>query len=144
MTEAPTVTGILMSKYSDFDRMISEMMSEFGFVTTYFHKVSESFNDTTNVISPVFEEIEIEAIKMELVRPVEGSSGTKSGSLIQDGDQMLYVRPTEKVDVFADAIAINPASDRININGKMWKIVTSKSYDPSANDCILYELYIRH
>lgn len=143
MTEAPTVTGILMSKYSDFDRMISEMMSEFGFVTTYFHKVSESINDTTNVITPIFEEIEIEAIKMELVRPVEGSSGTKSGSLIQDGDQMLYVRPTEKVDVFADAIAINPASDRININGKMWKIITSKSYDPSANDCILYELYIR-
>jgi hypothetical protein len=144
MMEVLTVMGILMSsRFSDFDRMISEFMIEFGWKTTYFHKISESVNDTTNVITPVFEEIEIEAIKMELVRPVEGSSGNKAGSLIQNGDQMLYIRPTEKADVFADAVAIGNTADRIDINGKMWKIVTCKSYDPSATDCVLYELYIR-
>lgn len=131
-----------MSKYSDFDRMLFEMFQEFGFTTTYYHKVSETKNDTTNKITPVYENIEIEAIKMELIRPVEGT-GSKTGTLIQDGDQMLYVRPTEKSDVFADALAINPTSDRININGIMWKIVTVKEYNPSASDCILYELYIR-
>lgn len=118
-------------------------MKEFGFTTIYQHYISESIDDTTNKITPAYEDIEIEAIKMELVRPPEGSGGSKSGTLIQDGDQMLYVRPTEKSDVFAEALSVNPTSDRIKINGVMWKIVSSKQYDPSASDCILYELYIR-
>jgi hypothetical protein len=132
-----------MSLFSDFDRMISEFIVEFGFTTTYQHRTTDSINDTTNKITPTYEDIEIEAIKMELVRPPEGSQGSKSGTLIQDGDQMLYVRPTEKSDVFADALSVNPTSDRIKINGVMWKIISCKSYDPSASDCILYELYIR-
>lgn len=135
--------GLAMSRYDDFDRMVSEFMSDFGFLATYEAKTSESVNDTTNKIIPVFEDIEIEAIKMELVRPPEGSQGSKSGTLIQDGDQMLYVRPTEKSDIFADAMTVNPTSDRIKINGILWKIISCKSYDPSASDCILYELYIR-
>lgn len=79
---------------------------------------------------------------MELIRPTEGT-GTKGSSLIQDGDQILYVRPTEKTDVFADALVINPASDSVLINGISWGIVTVKEYNPSASDVILYELYIR-
>lgn len=119
------------------------MMKDFGSIMVYSHKVSESFDDTTNKTIPVFQDIEVEAIKMELVRPPEGSQGSKLGTLIQAGDQMLYVRPTEKSDIFADAMTVNPTSDRIKINGILWKIISCKSYDPSASDCVLYELYIR-
>lgn len=132
----------MTSRFDDFDRMISEFMDDFGFLATYVRLISSTPNDTTGGVTLVTEDIEIQAIKMELIRPTEGT-GSKTGTLIQDGDQMLYVRPVEKSDVFADAISVNPTSDRVVINGVTWKIVTVKEYNPSAADCILYELYIR-
>lgn len=132
----------MSGRFDDFDRMISEFMSEFGFIATYVRQVSSTPNDVTGGATIVTEDIEIEAIKMALIRPVEGT-GSKTGTQIQDGDQMLYVRPTEKTDKFADALAINPTADRVTINSVQWKVVTVKEYNPSAADCILYELYIR-
>lgn len=129
--------------FDDFDRMISDFICEFGFSATYVRMVSSTPNDTTGSITVVTEDIPIEAIKMELVRPMNASNATKAGTLIQDGDQILYVRPTEKTDEFADALVINSSSDKVIINDVTWTIVTSKEYNPSASDCILYELYIR-
>ncbi len=131
-----------MSNFSDFDYMVAEMMQEFGFRATYVRTVSSTPNDLTGGVDVVTEEVEVQAIKMELIRPTEGT-GTKNSSLIQDGDQVLYVRPTEKSDVFADALAINPATDIVLINGISWGIVTVKEINPSASDVLLYELYIR-
>lgn len=129
-------------RFDDFDRLVSDMMSDFGFTATYIRMVSSTPNDTTGGITVVTEDIPVQAIKMELIRPIEGS-GSKTGTLIQDGDLILYVRPTEKTDVLADALVINPTADRLLINSVMWKIVTVKEYNPSASDVILYELYIR-
>lgn len=131
-----------MSNFSDFDRVVAEMMQDFGFLATYVRTVSSTPNDVTGGVTNITEEIEVQAIKMELIRPTEGT-GTKAGSLIQDGDQILYIRPTEKTDVFADALVINPAADHLLINDTAWNIVTVKEYNPSASDVILYELYIR-
>lgn len=128
--------------FSDFDQLVADMMRDFGFLATYVHTVSTTPNDTTGGVDVVTENIRVQAIKMELIRPTEGS-GTKAGSLIQDGDQFLYVRPTEKTDVFASALVLNPATDTVIIKGVSWGIVTIKEYDPSASDIILYELLIR-
>ena len=131
-----------MSRFDDFHNDVREFMRDFGFLATYVHTVSSTPNDATGEVDDVTESIEIEAIKMELVRPVEGS-GSKSGTLIQDGDQMLYVRPTEQVDKLAQALSVNPSADHIVINNKPWRIVTWKEYNPSASECIMYEFYIR-
>ena len=128
--------------FEDFDRMVAEMMAEFGFTATYVRQVSAIPDDTAGTVTVVTEDISVSAIKMELIRPMEGS-GTRSNSLIQDGDQILYVRPTEKVDSFADVLVVNPASDVIKINGVTWGIVTVKEVNPTASNVILYELYIR-
>lgn len=132
----------MSGQFDDFDRLVLEFMQEFGFLATYKRMVSSTPNDATGSVDVVTEDIEIQAIKMELIRPVEGS-GTRSNTSIQDGDQILYVRPTEKSDEFANALTINPASDVVLINNVTWAIVTVKEYNPSASDCILYELYIR-
>lgn len=128
--------------FDDFDRLVSEFMSDFGFYATYRRMVSSTPNDTTGSVDVITEDIEIQAIRMELIRPIEGS-GSKTSTQIQDGDLTLYVRPTEKTDEFADALVIDPSADRVIINNVTWKIVTVKEYNPSASDCILYELYIR-
>lgn len=126
----------------DFDRMIAEFMRESGFVTVYKHTTASVPNDRTGRVTTTVEDIEIEAIKSELIRPNEGR-GSKPGTLIADAELMLYVRPVEKTFRFAEITSIDPTRDRVVINGVQWKIVTIKEYNPSANNCYLYELYIK-
>lgn len=123
---------------NDFHRMVLEFFKDFGFTTTY-EKTTATPNDDTGGVDIVVEEIEIEAIQLELPMSSNGS-GTRAGTLIQDGDQVLYVKPTDR---FNDVVLIDPSSDRVIINGVSWKIVSVKSHNPTASDCILYELYIR-
>jgi hypothetical protein len=131
-----------MSRFQDFDNAIGSFFQDFGFTATYVRQVSATPDDTTGVIAVVTESIAVEAIKMELIRPTEGS-GSKSGTQIQDGDQILYVRPLEKVDLFASALNINTSADSVIINGTHWRVVTVKRYEPDATNCMLYEFYIR-
>ena len=127
---------------SHFDEMISLFFQEDGFTATFIHNSDPVVDDSDGTVTTPTESIEVEAIRMELIRPIEGS-GSKTGTLIQDGDLQLFVRPREKSDIFADALEINTSSDSFVINGKSWKIVTVKEYNPSASDCVLYEFYIR-
>lgn len=131
-----------MSTFEDFDRMVADFMNEWGFVCTYIHTIGSVPNDLTGTVNVVTESIEVQAIKSDLVRPNEGVRG-KSGTLIEGAELMLYVRPTDKLTLFADAMRVNPTGDRVNINGVLWKVVTVKEYNPSSNDCILYEMYIK-
>jgi len=131
-----------MGRFDDFDSMVAEFFIEFGFSATFVHSLAPVHNDTNGTVTTPTLSIPVEAIRMELIRPVEGS-GSRTGTLIQDGDLQLFVRPTEKSDYFAEALQVSPNTDSFVINGKSWKIVTCKEYNPSADDCILYEFYIR-
>jgi len=127
---------------NDFDRMIAEFMSEFGFTTTYKHITGSVPNNATGHVVNTVEEISIEAIRAELIRPNEGR-GSKPGSSVSDAELMLYVRPLEKTEMFAQITSFDPTKDKVVINGTQWKIVTVKEHNPSANNCYLYELYIK-
>lgn len=131
-----------MGRFSDFDMMVAEFMSEFGFSTKLLRTTHSVPNDADGTISNITTEIPIRAIRSELFRPLNGS-GTKAGTAIQEGDLILYVQPTEKADSLADALVVNATSDKILINGVAWNIVTSKLHAPDPSDAILYELYIR-
>jgi len=128
--------------FSDFDRMVAEMMQEFGFTTTYYVNGSPVVNDSTGTVTHTTTEYTIQAIKMELPRPTNGAV-SNSNSLILEGDQVLYVRPVEKADEFATAFVPNPTSDRVLIQGTLWDVISVKEHNPSASDNILYELYVR-
>jgi hypothetical protein len=132
----------MSGRFDDFHRMIAEFFVEFGFTTTYYSVGQGVPNDSNGTITTPTTEFPIEAIKMELPRPTNGIT-SNANSQIQEGDQILYIRPTEQADVFADAIVANPTSDYVLINNTRWKVVAIRSYDPSAEDNILYEMYIR-
>lgn len=132
----------MSGKFDDFDRVMYQMIQDFGFLATYKKCTPGVADDAAGTISDTFEDVEIEAIKTELLRPNNGL-GSKIGSLIQEGDQILYIRPTEKTSVFADPLYVNPALDKVMIGNTLWKIVTMKEHNTTNEDCILYELYIR-
>lgn len=131
----------MSGRFSDFDQLVAEFMSEYGFQALY-QKTSSTPNDATGGVESTQVLIPINAIRAELFRPLNGT-GTNSGSAIQEGDLILYVQPTEKADEFADALVVNAASDSVVINGETWAIVTSKLHATDPSDAILYELYIR-
>jgi hypothetical protein len=70
--------------------------------------------------------------------------GTKDSTLIRQGDKLLFIRPPEKVDPYRLPLVINPSEDRVVVGSTTYKIVTSKQTNPSATNCILYELYVRN
>lgn len=132
-----------MTRFSDFDRMVAQFMKEFGFVATYKKVTGAVPNDETGSVDVTTKTVKIQAIKMELLRPSQGSDTTKFGTNISNGEQNLFVRPAEKTDSWLDPLDVNPESDKIVINGEEWSIFVAKKYDPSNEDCILHELYIR-
>jgi hypothetical protein len=129
-------------RFDDFHNMIGEFFSDFGFTTTYYSIGEPVADDSNGTISSPTTEISVQAIKLELPRPTNGIT-SNANSQILEGDQLLYIRPTEKADVFADAVVANPTGDYVIINNARWKIVAIKEYNTSAQDNILYEMYIR-
>ena len=131
-----------MSRFSDFDQCVAEFMSEWGFTAIYQRTTYSVPDDTDGTVSNIVTQIPIRAIRSELFRPLNGS-GTKANSLIQEGDLILYVQPTEKADEFAEKLEIDASADKVVISGVEWNIVTCKTHAPDPTDVILYELYIR-
>ena len=132
----------MANRFGDFDSIVADFFTDFGFTTIYTKYSAGIPDDEEGTITEVKQEIEIHAIKMELPRPSNGAAAD-SGTQILEGDQILYVRPTEKVDEFASILIVNPTSDKVLIQGSQWKVVTVKEHNPSSTDNILYELYIR-
>lgn len=126
----------------DFIRMVAEFMREYGFDATFVKQLPGIPNDDDGTLQSSTEEIPIRAIKMEVFGNLSGSR-TKAGTLISEADQMLYVQPTEHTSQFSDPLYIDPTTDRVIIDGVKWKVVVVREYNPSANNCVLYELYIK-
>jgi len=124
---------------SDFHRMIAEFMQEMGFDASLTKSLPGVPNDDDGTIFADTVTIPVRTIKMDVFGNMAGSR-SKLGTLIQEADQVLYVQPSEALTVFGE---IDPTSTRAIIKGVEWKVLALKEYDPSASDCVLYELYIK-
>lgn len=127
----------------DFDSAIMSFFSEFGFTATYLSASEGTYNPATGENTVAVTEIPVEAIQLDLPLVRNGMS-TSTGTLIQDGDKQLFVRPPNKSDENSDALVVNPAADRVRIGATEWRIVTAKETNPTGSNQILIELYIRH
>lgn len=123
----------------DFSRMLAEFFAEDGFDCTLTKQLPGIPNDDDGTIFADTASTPIRAIKMDVFGNMAGSR-TKLGTLIQEADQVLYVQPSEALTAFGE---IAPESTRAVIKGVEWKVLALKEYDPSASDCVLYELYIK-
>ena len=131
-----------MGAFSDFDQMVAEFFSEWGFTAIYQRTTYSIPDDSDGTVANIITQVPIRAIRSELFRPLNGS-GTKANSLIQEGDLILYVQPTEKADVLAEKLEVDASADKVVMSGVEWDIVTCKAHAPDPADVILYELYIR-
>lgn len=123
----------------DFHRMLTEFFREDGFDCSLTKSLPGVPNDDDGTIFVETISTPIRAIKMEVFGNMAGSR-TKLGTLIQEADQVLYVQPSETLAAFGE---IDPATTRAEFKGYSWKVLALKEYDPSASDCVLYELYIK-
>jgi hypothetical protein len=130
-----------MSSSEIFDLAVAELMDEFGFLATYMQGTG-TYNPSTGVNNISYREIQVQAIQMDLNLRSNGVS-VGQGTLIQDGDKQLFIRPPNKTDTDSDPITINPEADKIKINNTVWRILTSKEINTDASNQILFELYIR-
>lgn len=126
----------------DFHRMAAEFFREWGFNADFIKQLPGIPNDDDGTVSTENEEYTIRCIKMDIFGNTAGSR-TKLGTLIQEADQVLYVQPSQATNKWANPDYIDPTSDRVEINGVVWDVVAVKEYDPSASNCVLYELYIK-
>jgi hypothetical protein len=119
-------------------------MREMGFDCTFIKQSPGIPNDDDGTVTPQEEIVPIRAIKMDVFGNMAGSR-TKMSTLIQEADQVLYVQPNEALTQMSESVgeAFDPASDRVEIKGVSWKVLALKEYDPSASNCVLYELYIK-
>lgn len=131
-----------MTTASDFDRMVLEFMRDDP-LTAYYQKItSGDYNPVTSSVGVVTTEIPVSAILLDLTLRSNGLT-KEANSLIQAGDKLLFVRPPNKADPDADFLVVDPTSDRIRIGSTVYTIVTFKEVNPSAQNQILIELYIR-
>ena len=130
-----------MGRFSEYDQLVSEMMAQFGFQATYKHIVTVP-NDATGKVDKVTTSIAINCIRQELSRSLNGQ-GTKPGTMIQEGDIILYVQPTEKADSSALPLVVDQTADKIVIGSDTYSIVTVKLMSSSPFDNVAYEMYVR-
>lgn len=130
-----------MSEFDDFHALVNDFMVEWGFPALY-QKISSVPNDATGGVDETVISIPIRCIRQEQYRPLTGI-GTNPNTIIQEGDLILYVQPTEQADEFAETLVIDPTDDNILIENETWNIVTVKKHATTPTDTLLYELYIR-
>jgi len=131
-----------MPTLDDFDQVVLDMMVDFGGTATYIKQDSYSFDPVTGLNSILKTEITVEAIIMDVYANL-GGIGNKSNTLIQEGDKIIYIRPPEKVDSTATPLNIDPSQDKIVFGNITYNIVTVKDINPSSDNLILHEVYVR-
>lgn len=127
---------------ADFDAVVMEFMEDYPMTATYRTQVDGAYDPATGTTSFTTVDTEVEAILLDLTLSSNGLS-TRHGTMVVAGDKQLIVRPPEKTDPLATPIVINTATDRVIVFGQDYKVVTYKEINPTGNDVILFDLYLR-
>lgn len=135
-----------MSIISDFDDVVFQFVQDYPLLVTYVQQTDGVYNPATGSMSSTTTETEVDAILLDLTLSSNGLS-TRHGTAVIAGDKQLLVRPPNKKDPLAPALVINTATDRVQVPTSegviTFKIVTFKEINPTGNDPILFDLYIR-
>jgi hypothetical protein len=137
-----------MQDFSDFIGLVNDMMDEFGTVGTLVVNLEgDGYDPATGTTNSVTADIPIKCIIMDLTLQSNGA-GTRDKTLIQDGDKVLYVRPSDELlpILMPDGIlAVDSSDDKVVVGGHTYDVVTTKVLDPTASGTkpIMFELYIR-
>jgi len=130
-----------MTRFTQFDRVVSTMMKQFGGTGTL-----KIFNNNTYVDGEVisgYSSIPVNIVVLEYPKMNDAGDKTKTSTSILEGDMQCYVQPRSKADPYYKNFNISPARDTIVIGNTEWKIINVKDHNPSAQDSLYLELHIR-
>lgn len=131
-----------MSILSDFDDVVMMFMDDFPMIATYVSQTDGVYDPITGTVSSTSKTTDVQAILLDLTLSSNGLS-TRHGTVVVAGDKQLIVRPPNKTDIDAPALVINTATDRVIVNGQDYKVVTYKEINPTGNNPIAFDLYLR-
>ncbi len=131
-----------MSIISDFDDVVVEFMRDYPMLATYVQQTDGVYDPATGSMSSTTTQTVVDAILLDLTLSSNGLS-TRHGTTVIAGDKQLVVRPPNKKDPLAPALVINTATDRVIVHGITYKVVTFKEINPTGDNPILFDLYLR-
>jgi hypothetical protein len=126
----------------DFHQVVLEFMEEYPMTVEYVQQSDSSYDPSTGDVNFTATVLELRGIVLDLTLQSNGL-GLRPGTLIEAGDRQLFVYPPNKNDPDADPLVVDIANDRVRIEGIEYKIVTFKEYNPTGNDTIVFDFYIR-
>ena len=137
-----------MSCYSasmdKFARVVTKEMQRYGFDMSVVRQVKGAYNPSTSS-APITElEIPCRGIMFDLTLQSNGDQ-TKLGTLIQSGDKQILIQPSFSDGYYYDeeVMVLEPNKDYVQVGNKKYKIVTFKQLNPSSNEAVIWDCYVR-
>lgn len=139
----------------DFKNAVSDLIAELGGPVTYYHTLGNNPYDS-NASSGVYDpatgqfttptyEYQLKGILLDLSLNRNGM-GAKEGTLIQEGDKVLYAQPNslmlERITP-SGFFMENVAADRVKIGAVSYRVYNVKTINPTGADTIVCEFYLR-
>jgi hypothetical protein len=137
---------MLQSHVEEYKQLVRDMVAEYGAQATYIRNLGDgAYDPATGVNTQLPAEIPIQAIVMELTLQSNGQQ-LVNGKMIQWGDKVMYVIPTEGMLPVLQPEAgfiVEGYDDSVRVGTVVYKVVTMKVVDPTMVNAIMYELYVR-
>lgn len=130
---------------SDMIPMVRDVVNREGQIVTL------SLIDDTGVYNPDTSEVVLDdpvehttkAIFLDFAILANGLQ-TKGGGTIEMNDKQVYLLPIDTTTKEVFSRKPSPAGDTItDVNGKVWRIVLIKEYNPSGSNTIMYDMLVR-
>lgn len=117
---------------SDFDQMVREFFSEGWDGPAKIVRTFSSYNVATSENMVSNQRIDVRVIVFDYVTKADNPN-----SLVKTGDKQVIMLPSQLVG------AINPTSDKFEMNNIIYKIITQKEMNPNGAGAIYHELFVR-
>jgi hypothetical protein len=126
-----------------FDRVVRNMMSRYGGTATLIVPQDGTYDvNSSEYVTPDPVQYSVKVLVFDYTLQSNGTQ-TMKNTLIETGDQQVIIQPLNKVDSALSMPRPRPEKDTIDIGGVIYNIVTCKETNPSLNDVVFYELYVR-
>jgi hypothetical protein len=121
----------------DFDSVVSEFFDEQGWsCKAYLIKYTDTYNAATSENVQTEKKYETKTIPFDYINKFQGAT-KEPNTLIRSGDKQVWLKPSK---YFSD---IDPSKDKLQMGNRVYEIVTVKECNPTLNNCLYYELFVR-
>lgn len=129
-----------------FMRVVKKEMDRYGCDVTIVRDLSsqDDYDPVTGMTTVNLQEFDCRGILFDLTLQSNGD-GYKHNTLISQGDKQLFIQPPDDDGWYQDTEvdSIVPNRDKIRIGNKLYKVITFKQINPSTQDSVLFECYVR-